>query len=235
MEWPDLTIGICTYKRPCYATSVIQTLNGLIHYDGKLKFHISDGGSPQEEIDTYKVLLRDRPVTVDVTTNLADMVNSCVIHGGEYFMIMVDDFLLRHAINVNPDVHLLMEHPEIGDVRMQRLAYWGPTSADLIPQDGLHYWRIDKERTKDPYCATIGVNIYHKRFWEAYGLIPACAPNVPGQAEINLTNMFNGHPGPTVAVPMRFGQDSNDCGYEPWWHIGAWRTDEYAATAGRRL
>lgn len=236
MIWPELTIGICTYKRPEYAAFTLNVLNSWIHYDGPLKFHISDGGSPQEEIDTYKLILRDRPVTVDVTSNLADMVNSCVMHSGEYFLIMVDDFVLRHPLNINPDVHLLMEHPEIGDVRMQRMSYWGPTSADLICQDGLHYWRIDKERTTDPYCATIGVNLYHRRFFEAYGLIPACDPKVPGQAEINLTHLFNGHPGPTVAIPMRFGQDMDDGGsYEPWWHIGTYRTDDYASTAGRRL
>jgi hypothetical protein len=234
MEWPELTIGICTYKRPQYAAFTLNVLNTWIHYDGKLKFHIADGGSPKEEIDTYLTILRDRTVTVEVTTNLADMVNSCVRFGGDYFIVMVDDYVLRHPLNINPDVHLLMEHPEIGDVRYSRMAFLGQNSADLIGMDGLHWWRLDKERSKDPYMATIGVNLYHKRFFEAYGLIPPCPPNIPGEGEINLTHNFNGHPGPTVAIPMRLGQDSQEH-YEPWWHIGTYRTDEYAATAGRRL
>lgn len=232
MLWPELTVGICTYKRPEYAAFTISTLNTWIHYDGPIRFLISDGGSPQEEIDTYLLILRERRVDVKVTDNLADMCNAIAVNGGEYFMMVLDDFVLRHPLNFNPDVHLLMEHPEIGDVRMSRMAFFGQNSADLILQDGLHYWRIDKERTTDNFVATIGVNLYHKRFFETYGLIPACDPKIPGQAEISLTNMFNGHPGPTVAIPMRFGEDADDCHYEPWWHYGTWRTDEYSSTRG---
>lgn len=234
MEWPELTVGICTYRRPWYGALTIQTLNGWIHYDGRVKFHIADGGSENEDIDYYKILLRDRPMSVEVTSNLADMCNSVARNSGDFFMIILDDFVLRHPLNVNPDVHLLMDHPEIGAVRMSRMSFFGENSADLIRQDGLHYWRLDKERSKDNFMATIGVNLYHRRFWDAYGDIPSCDPKVPGAAEINLTNQFNGHPGPTVAIPMRFGEDC-DFNQEPWWHYGTWRTNEYASTRGSRL
>lgn len=235
MEWPELTIGICTYKRPEYAALVISTLNGWIHYDGKVKFHIADGGSTQEELDTYKTILRDRPVTFEVTDNLADMVNSCVHHSGDVFMILVDDYLLRHPLNINPDVHLLLDHTDIGAVRMNRMSFFGQNYAELINQDGLHYWKLDKDRSKDNYVATIGVILYHRRFWENYGDIRPCPPNIPGEAEINLGHNFNGVPGPSVAIPMRFGEDCDDIGYEPFWHIGTYRTDDYAKIRGTRL
>jgi len=80
----------------------------------------------------------------------------------------------------------------------------------------------------------MGTHLYHRRFWDAYGDIPACDPKVPGQAELNGMARFNGHPGPTVAIPMRFGQDSFEH-FEPIWHLGIWRTDEYAESTGNRL
>lgn len=235
MDWPDLTIGVCTYRRPTYAACAINVLNTWIHYDGRVKFHISDGGSPQEEIDVYKQILWARETSVEVTNNLADMVNSIAVHGGEIFMVILDDFFLRHPLNINPDIHLLLDHPDIGCVRMSRMSFFGQNYGELINQDGLHYWKLDKERSSDNFMATIGVNLYHRRFFEAYGLIPSCEPKVPGQAEHNLTNIFNGHPGPTVAIPMRFGEDADDCHYEPFWHVGTWRTDDYFSTRGSRL
>jgi hypothetical protein len=33
---------------------------------------------------------------------------------------------------------------------------------------------------------------------------------------------------------MRIGEDYAEH-YEPFWHLGIWRTDEYAQTAGSRL
>lgn len=235
MDWPELTVGVCTYKRPEYAALTISTLNGWLHYDGPVKFHIADGGSPQEAIDTYKIILRDRPVTVEVTNNLADMVNSCARNAGDVWMVILDDFLLRYPVNFNPDVRLLLEHPEVGAIRMSRLAFFNDGNfAELVRIDGLHWWVLDKARNKDNYMCTIGAHIYHRRFWDAYGDIPACPPNVPGEAEINGIRRFHAKDGPTVAVPMRFGEDWENH-YEPFWHIGTYRTDDYAQVRGSRL
>lgn len=241
MDYPELTVCICTYKRPWYAIMTLNSLNGWLHYSGPVRFHISDGGSDPQDIEYYKMVLENRKVTVDVTDNLADMCNSCARNGGNYWMTIMDDYVLRHPLNINPDVLLLETHPEIGCVRMNRLSYWGNggedtmTSADLVNSGGLHWWRLDKSRTTDPYMSGIGVHLYHRRYWDAYGDIPACPPNVPGQAELNGNSRFWARPdGPTIAVPMRFGEDYEGH-YEPFNHVGVWRTDEYAKVAGSRL
>lgn len=240
MNLPELTICICTYKRPWYAMLTINTLRSALGYDGPRKWHIADGGSPQEDIDYYKKILEGEKVSVEVTTNLADMYNSCAHNSGELFYITMDDFCPRQRINISPDARFLLRHEDVGVVRMSRLAFWGSgsgeaeTSADLIAMDGLHWWKLSKERTKDSYMCNMGTHLYHRRFWDAYGDIPSCDPKVPGQAELNGMTRFNGHPGPTVAIPMRFGQDSFEH-MEPIWHLGIWRTDNYASTAGSRL
>lgn len=240
MELPELCIGICTYKRPQYAALTINCLRGWLGYNGPRRFHIADGGSPQHEIDHYLRILKDERVTVEVTDNLADMCNSVAHHGGDVWITCLDDFCLRYPINITPDVGLLLDHPEIGCVRMARLAFWGAghgpeTSADLVStSSGLHWWRYDKERTKDPYSSSIGFHLYHRRFWDAYGDIPSCPPDVPGQGELNGCARYNSKPGPTIAVPMRFGEDC-EFNYEPVWHMGMWRTDEYTGATGTRL
>lgn len=237
---PVLTICICTYKRPHYGMLTINSLKQWLGYDGPRKFHISDGGSPQEHIDYYKKILDGENVTVEVTDNLADMVNSCARHGGEVWFVTLDDFCPRYRINITPDVRFLVANEDVGVVRMARLAFWGSgsgdpeTSADLMAHNGLHWWKLNKERSRDGYMCNIGTHLYHRRFWDAYGDIPSCDPKVPGQAELNGAARFNGHLGPTVAIPMRFGQDSPEY-HEPIWHLGTWRSDEYTESTGSRL
>ena len=240
MTLPDLTIGICTYKRPWYA---LLTLNQMkqIRYGGRIKFHIADGGSDPADIEYYKLIVRDYETTVGVTNNLADMVNSCAHNSGEIWIVAMDDFMPRRSFDITPDVRLLLEHPEIGCVRFSRLAFWGTgsgaaeTSAELIECGGLHWWRINKRRTEDAYSCNMGFHLYHRRFWDTYGDIPACPPDHPGLAEHNGMNRYRHNPSNlTIAIPMRFPQDSPDT-QEFIWHYGMWRTDEYVkhSTTGR--
>lgn len=242
MEYPPLTVGICTYKRPWYAMMTLQAIIGMVGYAGPKRFHIADGGSPQEDIDYYVNLLKDYPTTVEVTNNLSDMVNSCARHGGDLWLTVLDDFMPRRRMDITPDVRLLLERPEIGAIRMGRLAFFGnglkegEVFAELIGNEGLHWWRIDKARSAPHYAVTIGFHLYHRRFWDAYGDIAPCDPKVPGQAELfgNDRYVNNHRPTPTIAIPMRFGQDCGEW-FEPIWHMGVWRTDNYTSTAGSRL
>lgn len=239
MDYPPLTIGICTYKRPWYAVMTIQALIQRIGYAGPKRFHIADGGSPQEDIDYYLKLTKEFPTTVEVTNNLSDMVNSCAHHGGDLWLTVLDDFMPNKVIDVSPDARLLVEHDEIGSVRMGRMAFWGngdkytEVNADLVLNQGLHWWRINKQGSDPHYMCTIGFHMYHRRFWDAYGDIPACDPKVPGQAELSGNDRFRNRSGPTIAIPMRFGQDCAEW-LEPISHIGVWRTDDYAETAKSR-
>lgn len=241
-DLPELTIGVCTYKRPWYAIHSLLGFRDRLLYAGIKKFHIADGGSPAEDLDYYKIILKGCQYTIEVANNLSDMVNSCARHGGELWIVAMDDYVLTKPFDISHDARVLLRDSDIGVIRFSRLAYWGagnndPASyAQLIEQDVLHWWKLDRSRTKDPYMSSLGVHLYHRRFWDAYGDIPSCAANSPGDAELLGMKRFWEKPtGPTVAVPMRFGEDSADIGLEPFWHIGVWRTDDYAAKCGNRL
>lgn len=240
MELPPLTIGVCTYKRPWYAVLTIQALIGMVGYAGPKRFHIADGGSPDEDLRYYKELTKDFPTTVEVTNNLSDMVNSCARHGGDLWLTVLDDFMPQRVIDLTPDATMLMNRSEIGCVRMGRLAFWGngdkdiEITADLVMSEGLHWWRLNKELSAKSYMCTIGFHLYHRRFWDVYGDIPACDPKWPGQAELLGNERYQKKTGgPTIAVPMRFGQDCLEW-KEPIWHMGVWRTDEYKEVAKSR-
>lgn len=242
VDHPPLCVGVCTCRRPWYAALALKTLHDFLHYDGEIRFHISDGGSSGDDFVAYDEILREHSVTKSVNTNLSDMCNSIAHYGATIWMTIMDDFVLRYPLDITPDVLLLLEDSRIGVVRMNRLSFWGSgsdpqTSGDLISNStGLHWWMLDKGRTRDPYMSGIGVHLYHRRYWDAYGDIPACDPNHPGEAELNGNKRFwEKAGGPTVAVPMRFGEDYPGHPVEPFWHIGSWRTDEYTASCGRRL
>ena len=240
MDLPVLTIGICTYKRPEYGMLTLNCLKQWLGYEGPRRFHIADGGSPQEEIDHYLKILDGYDVSVEVTDNLSDMVNSCAHHGGDLWVVALDDFCPRYQINITPDVKFLLANEDVGVVRMARLNFWGSgsgepeTSADLAMHESLHWWKLSKERSRDKYMASIGFHLYHRRFWDAYGDIEACPPHEPGQAELLACKRFLDKAGPMVAVPMRFGEDCAER-REPIWHLGLWRSDDYAGTSGKRL
>lgn len=241
MTYPDLTLCLLNYKRPWYSLIALNQMK-QIRYAGCIKFHIADGGSPKEHIHYMLKVLEGYKVTVSVTSNLGDMMNSCAHNSGDVWVVSVDDYAVRRSFDITPDVRLLLEHPEIGCVRFSRLAFWGNggnsepgTRADLIECGGMHWWRIDKARTTDVYSCNIGFHLYHRRFWDVYGDIQSIAPDRPGDAELAGRNRYNDNPNLlTIAVPMRFPQDSVDT-QEFIWHMGMWRTDEYTrhSTTGR--
>lgn len=232
MNYPDLTICVLTCRRPWYAG---MTLNQCkqIGYAGKVKFHIADGGSNREDFDYYRTILQGYDVSVEVVGNPSEMVNSCAHHGGDVWIMTVDDMCPRRTFDITPDVNLLLEHPEIGCVRMSRLAFWGSnatgdpgTCADLVTSSGCHWWRMDKARSQDATMCNIGFHLYHRRFWDAYGdLIEQSRPNELGHAEMIASERFWKKAGPTIAVPVRFGQDAAGGFLEPIWHFGIYRTD----------
>jgi len=106
---------------------------------------------------------------------------------------------------------------------------------ELFENGGLHWWAITKESTTDPYVHSINTTLYHRRFWDAYGDIPPCPSDLPGEAELLAADRYNRKEGPTTAIPQRFGEDCGEWD-EVIWHMGMWRTEEYTkAGGGKRL
>lgn len=235
---PDLTVCMCTYKRPFYGVITLNTLVHKLNYAGHKKFHVADGGSTEEELDAYKHILTGQDFSISTTDNLSDQLNACASIGGDTWLVTLDDFRFGRRVDITPDVNFLLNNQDVGSVRMGRLAFWEhgegeEIHAHLRMLGGLHWWVIEKDRSNHPYICSINTTLYHRRFWDTYGDISPCPVHIPGDAELNGASRYNNQGGPTIAIPMRFGEDCGDWN-EPVDHFGAWRSDEYTAAGGGR-
>lgn len=237
---PELTCCVVGCRRPWYYVQSIQAVINRVGYAGARRFLISDGGSPEHELAEYRRMLAAHKHAIHVTGNLAAMMNACAQLGGEVWFTTLDDFIVRHPIDVTNDVRFLLENPDVGAIRMGRLAHWehGPNETIVgelrtLNRSGQHYWVIRKGETTHPYIHCINTFLYHRRFWDAYGDIPDVAPDVPGEAEVEAARLFNEKDGPTIAIPMRFGQNVGEWHREPVEQLPSWRTPEYAASGQR--
>lgn len=237
MNLPELTLCVVGYKRPWYCINTLYALINRINYAGAKRYVVSDGGSPTDQLAIYTKILGERQHRIVVTDNLSDMMNACAASAGEVWLTTLDDFYPIRAFDITPDVRLLLSDESVGAIRMGRLAFWGDppghntVKAEMVECGGLHWWKVDKAQTTDPYICSINTTLYHRRFWDAYGDIPPCPPNIPGEAELLGAERFRNRSGPAIAIPMRFGEDCGDW-QEPFWHMGMYRTDEYAAAGG---
>lgn len=232
-DLPELTCCVLTYKRPWYGILTLQAVLGKVAYGGPKRFHIADGGSPDEQLRAYEQVLAGQKYTISVTDNLSSMLNSCAAAAGEVWFVTLDDFMPYRKFDLTPDVRFMQTNPDVGALRMGRLAFWENAPSDRIEAQlrglgGLHWWVFNKARTNHAFICAINTTLYHRRFWDAYGDVKPCPPDNPGLAEIFGAERYNARQGPTIGVPMRFGQDCMDW-QEPIWHFGTWRTDEYAA------
>lgn len=239
-DLPGLTMCVVGCRRPWYYALSLTALITKVHYDGPKRYLVSDGGSLPHEIDKINEILEPHQGRIEITSNLSAMMNKCAELGGSVWMTTLDDFVPRRAFDITPDVKFLLANPDVGAIRMGRLAHWEHDGQDHLVAElrmlgGLHWWVFDKQQTRHPYINCINTFLYHRRFWDAYGDIPEVPPDVPGEAEVRAAELFNAKPeGPRIAIPMRFGQDGGEHFQEPIWQLPSWRTDAYAASGGGR-
>lgn len=219
--------------------SLTAVLN-KVQYAGPKRFLVSDGGSAEHELDVLRQVLKPHKHKIAVTDNLSAMLNVCAELADDVWFVTLDDFVPWMRFDITPDVRFLLENPDVGAIRMGRLAFWENAPgeklyAELRGMGGQHWWVFDPERTTHPYTCAVNTTLYHRRFWDFYGDIPAVPPDRPGEAEIEGARRFRARPGgPRIAVPMRFGQDGGDDFREPIWQLPSWRTPAYSAAGGGR-
>ncbi len=233
---PTLTLAMMTFRRPWYGLQTLSAIVQHIQYDGDLRYLIVDGGSEQRDLDMYEFMVKDYPhefVNV-ANSDVADMLNNVANHSGEVWLTALDDFVPMQIMNLTHDVEFLLENEDVGHIRYGNMNGWDVPSqkvyAELRNVYRVHYWVFDKARTTASTMWTMGFGMTHRRMWDAYGPLALVGPHQPGYAENQLNRMFMNKEGPTVAIPMRIGQESDMKipVYQPIAHIGHVRTDEYA-------
>lgn len=239
MSLPELTVCLTTCGRPWYSVITLGALLHRVNYAGKKRFHIANGVTGnEEELDHCREILQGQDYTISQTDNLSAMLNACAADAGDMWLVCLDDFV-PSAFDITPDVSFVLQNPDVGAIRMGRLAFWEHAEGETIyahlrMYSSMHWWVFDHKVTNHPYIAAINACLYHRRYWDFYGDVPDVRPDCPGDAEMELARLFNYNiEGPTVAVPMRFGQNGQNF-TEPFWQLPSWRTDKYAAAGGGR-
>jgi len=246
MDFPDLTCCVLTYKDAQWGALTLLALRDRVAYSGRKRFHIADGGSPQQHLDLYREILTGLDYGITVSGDLASQLNACAENSGDVWFYCLDDFTPMAHIDLTPDVRMLLTYPDAGLVRMGRLAFYECEGAGtgfphgvyarMVAAGGLHWWITDKARTVDPYMCAINAGVMHRRFWDAYGPLPPIHPHRPGEAELVWARQYNERPGPSVALPVRFGendQSTHRYNLEPIQHLRPLHGEDYENGAGK--
>lgn len=131
MEWPEVTIVICTYDRPREIRSTIDSLIQNLKYPTeKLRFHIADDGSPEGYVEDLRKWLKNSwhenpqfaamPFTYSITPRLGwgSNVNESTRHvKSDYTYFTEDDYVLKRELDLCPYVAAMEVAPSIGLMR----------------------------------------------------------------------------------------------------------------------
>lgn len=233
MDYPPVIVLIITYKRLPLALATVRSVKQFVDYPN-IGFHIADDGSGQEHMarlhqeigGSYNITVSDAAREgVGKSMNLG--IEAC-LKRANLWLHLEDDWVLRQSLDLKPCVRLLEENPDIGLVRLGRLA------ANLKGQtfsaaDNL-WWRLEKNC--DTYVFNGNASLRHRRFHESYGKYREGL--MPGQTELSYCGKFNGIQGPGIVWPawlsceQTFEHIGDHQSYK-WWLESGGLTPEQAA------
>jgi len=175
---PPLTIVMTTWmpegpvgeSRRSSAAAALLSWRLHLQYDGELRLHIADDGSPVEDLvravgarpnsfwPTSLSRQQRRGVGASLNAGLRAAWNASPL--AAYF---VDDWGLRELLDITPWASLLMEDESVGCVRLGP-PHPGLTGTVEMSPSG---WGL----RLDPHHYAFGHRpaLYHKRFFDAYG------------------------------------------------------------------
>ena len=154
IEWPEITIGIITFNRPVEIVKTIEALRANLYYpEDKLHWIISDDASP----NGYLAKLKKQALFKDIGARFIDTgINSgwgknanhlldCV--ETDFHLMLEDDKVLHHPLDLRVGVAAMMEMPYIGMMR-----YRGTAGDHLI----LHHMEVNIEKWMPDYQDGVG-------------------------------------------------------------------------------
>lgn len=125
--YPEITILIVTYDRPKEIRETIWALRRRLQYDGVLRWHLADDGSPAGYL---KELEREfRLVGLEFTSTItsrkgwgANVNAAWETIETDFVFLCEDDYVAQRRLNLTQGVALLLAEPAIGLVRYDGLA-----------------------------------------------------------------------------------------------------------------
>lgn len=150
LDYPPVSIQICTYNRPREIRQTLTALSRYLCYEGNLQVVICDDHSPGEY---RKQLKQDYPLAQIVDTGKQGGWGVNVNRGlgqieTEYIFFLEDDYVLTEPLDLTIGVMLLMRNEHIGMVR-----YRGTAGDHLI----YHQMETDLSATHPHYREGVGL------------------------------------------------------------------------------
>lgn len=156
MDWPEVTILICTYERQKELAATVDALRENMSYPtDKLKWLICDDSSPSQ----YASRLAKRPGYRDLHIEVVNTEKNGgwgrnVNNGNnavttEFTFFIEDDKILRKALDLRVGIAAMMEMPYIGMMR-----YRGTAGDHLI----LHHMEVNITKWLPDYQGGVGLS-----------------------------------------------------------------------------
>lgn len=194
VEWPDVTVLVCTYEREA---ELVRTLtawqDNLIYPVEHLHWLICDDSSPSHFARRIANRAAFRSLGIKVVSTEQNCGWGCNVNSGlravetDYCFFTEDDKLLYRKLDLRLGVALLETKPDVGYLRYRATAGqhtimhqfeadvhdWLPDYMDgpAAVQGKLSFLQIDSH-SPALYLYTHGPHLKHKRFHEFYGMYP---------------------------------------------------------------
>jgi len=222
MEWPEVTVLVCTYNRVKELTETLQLLAERLDYPN-LKWLICDDASPDGYVTKLKKLpivkkLEAKVVSTDQNSGWGANVNNGLVHvTTDYIFFTEDDKRIGRDLDLRLGIALMETKPDVGMVRYKGTAgshtvfhQFQTDVRGVIPdyQDGSYglpgymtYLQLDSG-SPTLHLYSHGPHLKHRRFHEFYGAYPEGLKL--GQTEENFAHIVKEgmkHPGaPGVTI-----------------------------------
>lgn len=192
MDFPIVTVLVCTYNRPAELIRTLTALHeNLIYPAESLRYLICDDATPGylAKLKTKAIWKTLKPTFISTEQNggWGVNVNNGLAHvDTDYVFFIEDDYEARTAINLGAGVAIMQEKPHVGMMRYRGTAgdhlVYHQFEADISAyypdyQDGVGlpgkaaFLQLDSG-SPSLYIYSHGAHLKHKRFHEFYGPYP---------------------------------------------------------------
>jgi len=154
--YPDNDLG---YQRYDNFVKCAESWKKNIKYDGHIDYHIADDGTRHGGIKIGDTKQNRKGVGASLNNGF-----EVVFKQSDIAMYIVDDWMLHKEIDITPWVDLLINNDNVGMVRL------GPPHPDLTGMIKMFNEGFALVLDRHNYAYAMRPALYHKRFFETYGL-----------------------------------------------------------------
>lgn len=214
---PPIWILLTTFQRTECAIKTVRAVKQNLLWPN-IGFVVTDDTSDGDHLDrimeeiggTYAVHRYDNAAHKGVGHNMNYGLRKIWEFGAELTMILEDDWELVNPFDPTPHVRLLMNHSDIGMIRLGYLSVG--LAGELISRED-HLW-MQLQRNGNQYVYAGHASLRHLRFHQRVGMFTEGLR--PGANELDFGGRYNKIPNPPAIVwDMDYGRIG------PFHHIGS--------------